>query len=126
MPRVSRGFEYGTTTPIGADSLPGMEEPLWVWERSDGSPWTGGGKSGSAPAGIAFYTASAVPQWRGNLFVASLAGQALWRLTLDGNRVVGQERLLFERGERLRDVVQAPDGSLYLLTDSGKLLRYGA
>ena len=74
---------------------------------------------------MAFYTAEAVPQWRGSLFVGALAGQALWRLTLDGNRVVAQERLLHERGQRIRDVEQGPDGALYLLTDDGKLLRYG-
>ncbi|TFY98754.1 PQQ-dependent sugar dehydrogenase [Ramlibacter rhizophilus] len=125
-PRVSRGYEYGTTEPAGAASLPAMEEPVWSWEREDGAPWTEGPKSSIAPAGIAFYTAAAVPQWRGSLFVTSLAGRSLWRLTLEGNRVVGQERLLASRGERLRDVAQGPDGALYLLTDSGKLLRYGA
>ena len=106
-------------------SMPGMEDPLWVWEMLDGSPWTGGMKSGTAPAGIAFYTHEAVPQWRGNLFVAALAGQSLWRLTLEGDRVTGQERLLALLDERMRDVVQGPDGALYLLTDGGRLLRYG-
>ena len=62
---------------------------------------------------------------KGNLFVGALAGTALWRLRLEGNTVVGRERLLAERGERIRDVRQGPDGWLYLLTDSsnGKLLR---
>ena len=50
---------------------------------------------------------------------------ALWRLTLSGNTVIAQERLLASRGERLRDVRQGADGALYLLTDNGKLLRYG-
>jgi glucose/arabinose dehydrogenase len=74
---------------------------------------------------MAFYTGTAVPQWRGNLFVASLAGRALWRLVLDGNTVVSQERLLADLSERLRDVKNGPDGALYLITDSGRLLRYG-
>ncbi len=74
---------------------------------------------------MAFYTGDALAEWKGNLFVGALAGTALWRLRLDGNAVVGRERLLAERGERIRDVRQGPDGWLYLLTDSsnGKLLR---
>jgi glucose/arabinose dehydrogenase len=125
-PRVSRSQEYDTDVPIGVTAMAGMEDPLWYWEMADGSPWTGGAKSAIAPAGITFYTASAVPQWRGNLFVTSLAGRALWRLTLDGDRVMSQERLLADLGERLRDVEVGPDGALYLLTDNGRLLRYGS
>lgn len=124
-PLASHGQEYGTTTPVGTTTVAGMEPPLWVWETIDGQTWTGGMKSSTAPAGIAFYTAGTVPQWRGNLFVAALAGRALWRLTLDGNAVTGQERLLASLGERMRDVEQGSDGALYILTDSGKLLRYG-
>ena len=57
--------------------------------------------------------------------MGALAGQALWRLQMDGANVVGRERLLATRNERIRDVRQGPDGRLYLLTDggSGKLLR---
>jgi aldose sugar dehydrogenase len=127
-PLVSRGQEYGTTQAVGFASLPGMEDPLWVWETIDGQPWSGGPKSSIAPAGIAFYTGAAVPQWRGSLFVAALAGQAVWRLTLNGNSVTAQEALLASRRERLRDVRQGPDGALYLLVDdasNGKVLRWG-
>jgi glucose/arabinose dehydrogenase len=127
-PLVSRGQEYGTTQPVGVPSLAGMEDPVWVWETIDGAPWSGGAKSSPAPAGIAFYSGSAVPQWRGSLFVAVLAGKAVWRLTLNGNTVTGQERLLASRGERMRDVRQGPDGALYLLVDdpgNGKVLRWG-
>jgi glucose/arabinose dehydrogenase len=66
-----------------------------------------------------------VPQWKGNLFVTALAGMALWRLTLEGNTVTTQERLLAGRNQRMRDVEQGPDGALYILTDDGNLLRYG-
>jgi glucose/arabinose dehydrogenase len=124
-PLASRSQEYGTTTPVGASSMAGMEDPLWVWETITGAPWTGGAKSSIAPAGIAFYTGNVVPQWQGSLFVTALAGQALWRLTLEGNQVSAQERLLAARGERMRDVEQGPDGALYILTDDGKVLRYG-
>ena len=125
-PLASHSQEYGTTTPVGPATLPGMEPPAWVWETITGDPSGGAGaKSSIAPAGMAFYTGSVVPQWRGSLFVTALAGTALWRLTLSGNTVTAQERLLAERGERLRDVAQGPDGALYLLTDNGKVLRYG-
>jgi glucose/arabinose dehydrogenase len=126
-PLSSFSQEYGTMTPVGPTSLAGTEPPLWVWETITGEPFSGSGfKSSIAPAGIAFYTGTAVPQWRGSLFVTALAGTALWRLTLSGNTVIAQERLLASRAERLRDVKQGADGALYLLTDNGKLLRYGA
>lgn len=125
-PLASFSQEYQTTRPVGPPTLPGMEPPVWVWETITGEPFSGSGfKSSIAPAGMAFYTGNAVPQWRGHLFVTALAGTALWRLTLSGNTVTAQERLLASRGERLRDVRQGADGALYLLTDNGKLLRYG-
>jgi aldose sugar dehydrogenase len=127
-PLVSRGQEYGTTQPVGVAFLAGMEDPLWVWETIGGQPWSGGPKSSIAPAGMAFYTGAAVPQWRGSLFVAALAGQAVWRLALNGNSVTAQEALLASRRERMRDVRQGPDGALYLLVDdasNGKVLRWG-
>jgi glucose/arabinose dehydrogenase len=126
-PVISYGQEYGTLTQVGEGTAkPGLEQPLTYWEKIDGSAWTPGTqKSSIAPSGMAFYTGDALAEWKGNLFVGALAGTALWRLRLDGNTVVGRERLLAERGERIRDVRQGPDGWLYLLTDSsnGKLLR---
>ncbi|MDH3912970.1 MAG: PQQ-dependent sugar dehydrogenase, partial [Rhodospirillales bacterium] len=73
-----------------------------------------------SPSGLAFYTGEAFPEWRGNLFLGALSGQALVRLELDGAKVVHEERLLEELDERIRDVRQGPDGRLYLLTDSSK------
>ena len=70
-----------------------------------------------APSGLAFYTGDAFPAWKGSLFVGGLGGTALVRLVVNGEKVVGEERLLQENKERIRDVVQGPDGSLYLLTD---------
>ena len=126
-PVISYGQEYGTLTQIGEGTAKaGMEQPLAYWEKSDGSAWTPGTqKSSIAPSGMAFYTGDALPAWKGNLFVGALAGTALWRLTLDGNAVIARERLLADRGERVRDVRQGPDGWIYVLTDStnGKLLR---
>ncbi|SFL92825.1 PQQ-dependent sugar dehydrogenase [Variovorax sp. OV329] len=129
-PIISYGQEYGTTTQVGEGTAKaGMDQPVTYWEMIDGSAWTTGQKSSIAPSGLAFYSADAIPQWKGSLFTGALAGTALWRMTLSGNVVTARERLLAERGERIRDVRQGPDGWLYLLTDAspnGKLLRYEA
>jgi glucose/arabinose dehydrogenase len=70
-----------------------------------------------SPSGITFYTGDAIPPWRGNLLIAGLSSQAIVRLTLDGEKVVGEERI--PMGARIRDVVQGPDGAVYALTDEG-------
>jgi glucose/arabinose dehydrogenase len=113
-PVVTYGREYVTGAKIGegterADVTP----PLWRWTPS------------IAPSGMAFCTGDRYPAWRGSLFVGSLKFRLLARLELDGERVVREERLLPDLGERVRDVRQGPDGLLYLLTDEadGRLLR---
>jgi glucose/arabinose dehydrogenase len=118
-PKISYGCEYGAPVgncpPVGgATSAPGMEQPVTYWVPTS-----------IAPCGMAFYTGSVFPQWRGNLFVGALAGQALWRLQLDGNKVVAREALLTDLGERIRDVRQGPDGAIYLISDgaSAKIYR---
>jgi glucose/arabinose dehydrogenase len=92
---------------------PGLEQPIYYWDPS------------IAPSGAAFYTGDRFPEWKGNLFVGALSGQAVHRLVLDGDKVVGEEKLLAELGERIRDVRNGPDGALWLLTDSpeGRVLR---
>jgi glucose/arabinose dehydrogenase len=91
----------------------GMEQPVYYWDPS------------IAPSGMAFYTGDRFPAWKGNLFIGALKFRLLARLTLAGEKVVAEERLFSELGERIRDVRQGPDGYLYLLTDSadGRLLR---
>jgi glucose/arabinose dehydrogenase len=76
-----------------------------------------------SPSGITFYTANAIPEWRGNLLIAGLSSEAIIRLTLDGETVKAEERI--PMGVRIRDVVQGPDGAIYALTDEddGKILR---
>jgi glucose/arabinose dehydrogenase len=64
-----------------------------------------------------------MPQWKGHLFSGSLAGQTLWRMTVSPSAVLTREALFADRNERFRDVAQANDGAILLLTDSGKLLR---
>lgn len=123
-PVVSHGFEYGTTTQVGEGTeKAGMEPAAFVWLTRDGSPLSGDSKGSAAPAGLVFYTGDRFPEWKGQLFSGTLAGTALWRFQLQGAAVVGRERLLADRGERIRDVRQGPDGWLWLLTDGGKLLR---
>jgi len=76
-----------------------------------------------SPSGITFYTADAIPGWKGNLLLAGLSSEAIVRLTLDGDKVTGEERI--PMGVRMRDVVQGPDGAVYGLTDesNGKILK---
>lgn len=112
-PVITYGVNYGIGTRIGEGTArAGMEQPLMRWTPS------------IAPSGMAFYTASAFPAWKGNLLVGALRGQALHRLELDGEKVVHEERLL-QGLARIRDVRVGPDGLVYLLTDerAGRLLR---
>ena len=115
-PVVSHGVNYdGTPVGTGERSAPGMVEPLHTWTPA------------LAPSGATFYTGDAFPEWRGNLFVGGLVSTTLARLELDGRRVVHEERLIDDLGLRIRDVVQGPDGALYLATDepNGEILRIG-
>jgi glucose/arabinose dehydrogenase len=82
-----------------------MAQPIKYWVPS------------IAPSGMAFYTGDRFPKWKGNLFVGALKDQMLVRLTLDGDKVVKEERLLKGDLGRIRDVRAAPDGYVYLLTD---------
>lgn len=126
-PIISFGQEYGTPISVGEGTAKaGMEQPVSVWVSRDGNPSPGLIKSSIAPSGLAFYSGDKFPEFRGNLFSGALAGTALWRMVLggpQGRSEVFRERLLANLGERIRDVRQGPDGWLYLLTDSGKLLR---
>jgi glucose/arabinose dehydrogenase len=106
-PTIAYGIEYrGGPITGGITAKDGMEQPLYYWDPVIG------------PSGMAFYTAELFPAWKGSLFVGGHATNDLVRLTLQGDKVVGEERLLTENKERIRDVRQGPDGALYLLTDS--------
>jgi glucose/arabinose dehydrogenase len=112
-PVIGYGIDYSGAKIHEATAKPGMEQPIKYWAPS------------IAPSGMAFYTGDLFPQWKGSLLIGALIRQMLVRLTLDGNTVTGEERMLRELGERIRDVRQGPDGALYLLTDSdaGRILR---
>ena len=107
-PVVTHGREYaGGSIGVGTEA-PGMKPPLLHWTPS------------IAPSGMAFYTGTGFPRWRGDLFVGALAGRHLRRVVLRGGAVVAQEVLLEDRLGRIRDVRQGPDGRLWLLTDEAR------
>lgn len=116
-PIKSYGCNYGDPVGDACRLGGGVHAPTYV------EPLTYWVPTSIAPAGLAFYTGAMFPEWQGQLFSGSLAGQALWRLQLSGNTVASRVSMLGDLGERFRDVRQAPDGAILLLTDSGKLLR---
>lgn len=114
-PVVSYGCNYGD--PVGEACrigggvhAPKFIEPVGFW-----------GPTSVAPSGLVFYTGTRFAPWNGNVLLGTLAGTALWRVELEGDRERRRERLFADLRERIRDVEQAPDGAIYLLTDSGKL-----
>jgi aldose sugar dehydrogenase len=107
------GSPIGDTCRVGGGThAPSFIEPVAYWVPTS-----------IAPAGLMFYTGDKFPEWQGNAFLGALAGTALWRVELNGNTEATRERLLGDLGERIRDVRQGPDGWIYVLTDSGKLIR---
>jgi glucose/arabinose dehydrogenase len=110
-PIISHGCEYDTCARIGeGPTKDGMEQPLTHWAPHS-----------IAPSNCLIYSGARRPAWRGNLFLGSLAGMALWRVELSGPStsplVVSREPLFKELEQRLRDVREGPDGRIYLLTD---------
>jgi aldose sugar dehydrogenase len=116
-PTIAYGIEYrGGPITGGITAKEGMEQPVYYWDPVIG------------PSGMAFYTGNLFPAWKGSLFVGGHATNDLVRLSVEGEKVIGEERLLTDlqpKPERLRDVRQGPDGALYILTDSatGRLLK---
>jgi aldose sugar dehydrogenase len=114
FPVIGYGHDYnGNAINKDRTTQAGMEQPVYFWTPD------------IAPGGISFYDGKLFPAWRGDLFVAALAGKHLARLVLNGERVIGEERLLMELDTRIRDVKEGPDGALYVMTDrdGGRLLR---
>jgi glucose/arabinose dehydrogenase len=113
-PLVAYGIEYsGDPIPNAVTQMEGMTQPVYYWDPV------------IAPSGAQFYSGDAFPQWRGSLLIGSMGATRLVRLSIEGNRVVGEEHLLVDRGKRVRDVRQGPDGFLYIVTDEddGELWR---
>jgi aldose sugar dehydrogenase len=113
-PLVAYGVEYsGRPIASAVTAREGFEQPLYYWDPV------------IAPSGAQFYTGNAFPAWRGSLFVGGLESKRLVRLIINNDRVTGEEHLLVDRRQRVRDVRQGPDGALYVVTDqdNGELWR---
>jgi hypothetical protein len=97
----------------GKQTMKGVTPPIYQWTPV------------IAPSGMIFYSDDAFPDWKNNLFVGGLAAASLVRLELEGDRAMHEERLLTRLGHRIRDIAQAPDGTIYVITDEddGRLLR---
>ena len=115
-PVVAYGLEY-SREPIndGLTQKEGTLQPVYYWDPA------------IAPGGINFYSGANIPEWKNNLFVAALRGKHLARLVIEDNQVVGEERLLTDLEQRLRSVIEGPDGNLYVTTDEdqGMIVRIG-
>ena len=112
-PVITYGREYSGPAIGEGTAKPGMEQPVHYWVPSIG------------PSGLAFYTADAIPGWRGSVLVGALAAKQLARLELGADgQVRAEERIGID--ERVRDVRQGPEGAVYLLVDSGRVLRLDA
>ena len=113
-PIITYGRDY-TFLPIGVGTAKeGMEQPVYYWDPS------------IATSSLAFYTGNLFAGWNGNALVTGLRGAHLERLEIENDQVVAHEKLLEDFGERLREVREAPDGSVWIVTDNntdGKLLR---
>ncbi len=116
-PDVAYGVEYrGTAINGGLTEREGTEQPAYYWDPS------------IAPGGMTVYDGAMFPGWRGNLLVAILKDKHIARLVVEGGRIVGEERLMTDLGERVRDVAVAADGAVWVVTDetNGKLVRLAA
>jgi glucose/arabinose dehydrogenase len=111
-PLASYGIEYsGDIITTNEPHRKGLEQPVYYWDPV------------IAPSGAEFYDGDAFPQWKNSLFIGALKEMRLVRLVIEDNRVVGEEHLLKDRGQRIRDVREGADGALYLVSDGGQLLK---
>ena len=108
-PNVSNGDNYDKLPIPDHHPGDGYEAPKLWWNPS------------ISPGGLMIYSGAMFPQWRGSAFIAALSGQALIRVNLSGDRATPGDQWAMDA--RIRDVVQAPDGAIWVLTDEGKLLR---
>lgn len=111
-PVITYGIEYaGGKVGEGIQQKEGMEQPVYYWDPV------------ISPAGITFYNNDAIPEWKNNLLVGCLSGMHIARLVIKDDKVVGEERLLKDEGQRFRALSVSKDGALYAVTDAGRLYR---
>jgi aldose sugar dehydrogenase len=108
-PKQAYGVEYSGRSIGGAETArDGVEQPVYYWDPV------------IAPSGALWYTGDAFPAWKNSLFIGALGQKRLVRLNISNNRVSGEEHLLIDRQQRVRDVRQGPDGLLYVVTDEAR------
>ncbi|RKG91241.1 PQQ-dependent sugar dehydrogenase [Corallococcus sp. CA049B] len=112
-PTIGYGEEYSGAPIHQSTQAPGMEQPVYYWDPV------------IAPSGMTIYSGTLFPEWKNDMFIGGLAAKTLVRLMVRNDRVVGEEHLLKDLDSRIREVVQGPEGALYLLTDAtnGKVLK---
>lgn len=111
-PTITYGLEYsGKKIGDSIQQKSGLEQPVYYWDPV------------LSPSGITFYTGTDIPEWQNNLFIAGLSSLHIARIVIEGNKVVGEERILADEKQRFRDITQGNDGALYAVTDQGKLYR---
>lgn len=108
-PIISYGMEYsGLPINNGLKVKTGLEQPIYYWTPS------------IAPSGMSFYTGNDIPEWKNNLFVAILKGKHISRLSIIGNKIMSEEKLLSYENQRFRHVIQGADNALYAITDEAE------
>jgi glucose/arabinose dehydrogenase len=112
-PIITYGIDYSGVKIGEGSAKTGMEQPVYYWDPV------------IAPSGAVFYTGDAFKEWQGNLLIGSMTPGGLVRLEMEDGKVVKETRYLGELRERVRDVQQAADGSIYLITDAanGRVLK---
>lgn len=111
---ITYGIEYnGNPVGDGITQKEGMEQPIYYWDPV------------LSPSGMSFYASDIIPEWQNNLFIGGLNSKHIARLIIVDNKVVGEERLLTDQNQRIRDVTDHKDGALYAITDEGRLYRIG-
>jgi glucose/arabinose dehydrogenase len=114
-PVITYGIDYpGGKVGAGLTQRDGLEQPIYYWNPV------------IAPSGMMVYRGAEFPEWQGSIFVGGLVGGYLVRLQMQDGRVAGEEWLLQDRRRRIRDVLQGPDGAIYVVHeygDASELLR---
>jgi glucose/arabinose dehydrogenase len=110
-PIITYGIEYagGKIGDPVIQQKEGMEQPIYYWDPV------------LSPSGMTFYKGNNIPEWKNNLFITGLNSNHIARIVIENNKVVGEERILADEGERFRDITQGESGALYVVTDGGKL-----
>ena len=112
-PIITYGLEY-SGDPVGDPPMQqkeGLEQPVYYWDPV------------LSPSGMTFYTGDNIPEWKNNLFIGGLSSNHIARLVIKDRKVVGEERILPDEGQRFRDVTQGKDGALYAVTQEGRLYK---